>query len=53
MGGLDWAALEICCAHLGVTDVEALVDALLVIKHRPKPGDETQDDETPPEDEND
>ena len=35
-GGLDWAGLPLVVAMLGVSDVEAFVDRLLVIKtHRP------------------
>jgi len=35
-GGFDWAGLPVVVALLGVRDVEALVNALLVIKlHRP------------------
>jgi hypothetical protein len=35
-GGIDWAGLQLVVALLGVADVEAFVDALLVIKtHRP------------------
>ena len=36
MGGLDWAGLPLVVALLGVDDVEAFVDRLLVIKtHKP------------------
>jgi len=36
MGGLDWAGLPLVVDLLGIEDIEALVDALLVIKtHRP------------------
>lgn len=34
MGGLDWAGLDIQVALHGIEDVEALCDALLVIKTR-------------------
>ena len=46
MGGLDWAGLPLAVELLGITDVEALLEALLVIKtHRPDTQDaqETQD----------
>lgn len=36
-GGLDWAGLPIVCCWLGVTDVDALLLRLSVIKsHRPE-----------------
>lgn len=36
MGGLDWAGLPLACAVHGVSDIEALVQRLIVIKtHRP------------------
>lgn len=36
MGGIDWSGLPFVAAYLEIDDVEALVDALLVIKtHRP------------------
>lgn len=37
MGGLDWAGLEVVVAHLGIDDVGALVDRLLVIKTWKRP----------------
>lgn len=40
-GGIDWAGLPYVVAHLGVTDVAALMNGLLIIKtHRQAtPGD--------------
>ncbi len=36
MGGLDWTGLPVVAELLGITDLEALIDDLLVIKsHRP------------------
>lgn len=36
MGGMDWAGLPLACELFHVTDVEALLQRLLVIKtHRP------------------
>lgn len=36
MGGLDWAALPLAAAFVGVADLERLVDDLVTIKlHRP------------------
>ncbi len=37
MGGIDWAGMPFVVDLLGVSDVEHLVDALLVIKlHKPE-----------------
>jgi hypothetical protein len=37
MGGIDWAGLPMACAWLGVRDVDALLQRLLLIKtHDPK-----------------
>lgn len=37
MGGIDWAGLPLACAWLGVRDVDALLQRLLLIKtHDPK-----------------
>lgn len=37
MGGMDWAGLPLACELFGVTDVEALLQRLLVIKtHNPR-----------------
>jgi hypothetical protein len=36
MGGIDWSGLPLVVALLGIDDVEAFVDRLLVIKtHKP------------------
>lgn len=36
MGGIDWSGLELQVLRHGIQDVEALMDALIVIKtHRP------------------
>ena len=36
-GGIDWAGLELITALLGIEDIEALVNRLLIIKtHTPK-----------------
>jgi hypothetical protein len=36
MGGLDWAGFPIVVAHLGITDVEGLLDRLEeIVHHRP------------------
>lgn len=42
MGGLDWSGLPIAAAYFGASDVEALVERLMVIKlHKPEvPGRE-------------
>lgn len=43
MGGLDWAGLPVVVGKLGITDVEALIDDLHVIKLHKKPvGDKEQ-----------
>ncbi len=40
MGGIDWAGLPYVCAHLGLTDVPALLDAFHTIKtYNPPKGD--------------
>lgn len=40
-GNLNWAGLGLLIEFYGCSDVEALVDALIVIKaHRPDKGDE-------------
>jgi hypothetical protein len=41
MGGIDWAGLPLVAAHIGVTDAEALLDALeVLITHEPdRPAD--------------
>lgn len=44
MGGIDWAGLPLVVEVLGISDVESLMDALLVIKlHRPEQQDEHQE----------
>jgi hypothetical protein len=36
MGGVDWAALPLAVAHIGITDVAAVVERLLIVKtHKP------------------
>lgn len=41
MGGFDWAGLPLVIELLGVVDVEALIDRLLIIKtHRPPKDDD-------------
>lgn len=36
MGGVDWAGLPYVVEHLGITDVEGIMDAILLIKtHKP------------------
>lgn len=39
MGGLDWAGLPLACAYHGVSDVEGLMQRLLVIKLHSPPKD--------------
>lgn len=44
MGGIDWAGLPLVAAHLGVVDVEGLLDALeVLIAHEPDPAKRTED----------
>lgn len=40
MGGIDWAGLPLACAVHGVTDIEALIHRLVVIKTHKPPKDE-------------
>lgn len=40
MGGIDWAGLPLAVVAVGVSDVEALIDDLAVIKTHHKPDDE-------------
>lgn len=36
-GAIDWAGLDLVAALLGVQDIEALINRLLIIKsHKPK-----------------
>lgn len=36
MGGIDWSGLPLVAAHLGVTDIEGLLDALeVLVTHDP------------------
>lgn len=40
MGGIDWAGLDYIAEFLGVSDIEALTDALLCIRlHKPESED--------------
>ena len=43
MGGINWAGLELWVEKLGVTDVDGLLDRLVVIRMHepPKPLDQT------------
>lgn len=35
-GGLDWAGLPFVCEHVGITDIDALMSRLYVIRtHKP------------------
>jgi hypothetical protein len=44
MGGIDWAGLDVVVEMLGIEDVEALIEALLSIRLRPRRGEtETED----------
>lgn len=51
MGGIDWHGLPLVAAHLGIADVEALIDDLGAIKTWQPPGKrkdreaEAEDDE--------
>lgn len=36
MGGIDWAGLDVVVEMLGIEDVEALIEALLCIRLRPR-----------------
>lgn len=36
MGGIDWAGLDVVVELLGIDDVEALIEALLCIRLRPR-----------------
>jgi len=45
MGGIDWAGLGFVAELLGVSDLEALADALLCIRTRPT-GREDSENET-------
>ena len=37
MGGHDWAGLGVVCAWLGITDIDGLLQRLLIIKtHNPQ-----------------
>ncbi len=47
MGGLDWAGLQLAVAMFGITDIEGLIDRLLVIKSHKPP---EQRDPPPPTD---
>lgn len=38
MGGIDWRAVPMLCAWLGVIDVDGLMQRLTVIKLHRKPG---------------
>lgn len=43
-GGIDWAGLDVVVEMLGIEDVEALIEALLCIRLRPRRGEtETED----------
>lgn len=52
MGGVDWAGLPYVVAHLGITDVPALIDAIKTIKtYTPEThGDPVQPESTTAED---
>lgn len=39
MGGVDWAGVPLVMAHLGLTDVDALMQALATIKTYQPPKD--------------
>lgn len=44
MGGADWSALPLACEMYDVSDVEGLIDRILVIKaHKPPPDDTAAD----------
>ena len=45
MGGIDWAGLDVVVEMLGIEDVEALIEALLCIRLRPRRSDDTDTEE--------
>lgn len=36
--GVDWSGLPLACARYGITDVQGLIDRLVIIKSWRKPG---------------
>ncbi len=34
MRGIDWAALPVVCELLGITDIETLVEQLIIIRDK-------------------
>ena len=46
MGGIDWGAVPFACEYLGISDVEMLVERLLVIKAYKPPKDADANSET-------
>ena len=46
MGGIDWSGLPAAVEFHGVNDVEALIDALMIIKGHEKPKTEGERDGT-------
>ena len=42
-GGIDWAGLPMVCEHIGIDDIEGLMDRLEVIRSR-KPPESAQDE---------
>ncbi|MBY0467604.1 MAG: hypothetical protein K2Q07_01355 [Burkholderiaceae bacterium] len=44
-GGMDWSGLPMVCAHLGIEDIEGLLDRLEVIRNHKPPEDTAEPEE--------
>lgn len=42
MGGVDWQALPLLCGWLGITDVQGLMQRLVVMRMYRKPNERTE-----------